>query len=39
MICYIKDIHKISLYDAFRWHTAGLTFIIKNGKLKGFTIE
>lgn len=39
MIYYIKDIHKISLYDAFRWHTVGLTFIIKDGKLKGFTIE
>ncbi|AUO78366.1 hypothetical protein LIBA6276_00148 [Clostridioides phage LIBA6276] len=38
MICYIKDIHKISLYDAYRWSTMGLSFIIKDGKLKGFTI-
>ncbi len=38
MIYYVKDIHTISLYDAFRWHTMGLSFIIKAGKFKGFTI-
>lgn len=37
MICFIKDVNNISLYDAYRWHTIGLSFIIRDGKLKGFT--
>ncbi len=38
MICYIKDIHTISLYDAYRWSTMGLYFIVKDGRLRGFTL-
>lgn len=30
----LKDIHKITLYEAYGWHTANWSFINNKGKVK-----
>lgn len=37
MIYYIKDIHSLTLQDAYKWYANGLSFIFKDGKLRGLT--
>lgn len=30
----LKDIHKITLYEAYGWHTANWSFVNNKGKVK-----